>query len=195
MFVFSNQPAVAKKRPKMNRQQKAEIKLWKKRKDTMSPLAFKNLIEENRNLQERVQKLTEEVELADKTLAELATLEIQTETLKDEIYKQNEAQNADVTKDLYDKQGIVFKVQIGAYKKRNLCDLLTEESTETILEQERSENLYKYTLGHFRDYWKADRLKKELRALGLKDAWVVALQDGKRVPLKVVLEEVTNHKE
>ena len=175
----------------MGKQQKEERKLWKKRKATMSPLAFKNLVTENHMLQERVQQLTEEVDLANKTLTELAALEIQAETLRNEVHTQSEVQSGDTNKDLHDsQQGLVFKVQIGAYKKRNLCDLLTEENTEAIFEQEQSEDLYKYTLGKFRNYWKADRLKRELRALGLKDAWVIALQDGKRVPLKEVLGEV-----
>ena len=46
----------------------------------------------------------------------------------------------------------------------------------------------------FRDYWQADKFKKELRAMGLKDAFVVAFQDGARVPLKTVLPTVTEQK-
>ena len=48
----------------------------------------------------------------------------------------------------------------------------------------------RYTLGEFRDYWEADKFKKYLREMGVKDAWIVPYKDGKRVPIKDVLEGV-----
>jgi hypothetical protein len=87
-------------------------------------------------------------------------------------------------------KGIVFKVQIGAYKERDLSDVLEGAKPKEVFEQEQSEGVNMYTLRHFRDYWKANQFKKELRAMGLKDAWVVAFKDGKRIPLKDVLQGV-----
>ena len=52
-----------------------------------------------------------------------------------------------------------------------------------------------YTLRHFRNYWQANSFKKELRAMGCKDAWVVAFKDGKRLPLKEVLQDVVVEKQ
>ncbi|XWN34758.1 MAG: hypothetical protein ROO73_04090 [Roseivirga sp.] len=88
-------------------------------------------------------------------------------------------------------KGIVFKVQIGAYKKRDLSNVLEGEKPREAFEQEQSEGVSMYTLRHFRDYWKADQFKKELRAMGLRDAWIVAFKNGHRVPLKEVLQEIT----
>ena len=87
-------------------------------------------------------------------------------------------------------KGIVFKVQIGAYRKRDLSNILA--GSEGDLVQEKVDDLNKYTLGSFRDYWKADQLKKEIRAMGIKDAWIVPLKDGQRIPLKDALNKVQN---
>ncbi|MEL6606795.1 MAG: hypothetical protein AAFP88_00905 [Bacteroidota bacterium] len=87
-------------------------------------------------------------------------------------------------------KGIIFKVQIGAYKKRDLSNVLEEDRPQEVFEQEQTEDINQYTLRHFRDYWKADKFKKELRAMGLKDAWIVAFKDGKRVRLKAVLKAI-----
>lgn len=91
-------------------------------------------------------------------------------------------------------KGLVFKIQIGAYKQRDLSDVMEGDNPQEAFEQEQSEGVNMYTLRHFKDYWKANKFKKELRAMGLKDAWIVAYKDGKRVPLKAVLKEVLNKK-
>jgi len=91
-------------------------------------------------------------------------------------------------------KGIIFKVQMGAYRKRDLAHLTEERSAQEAFGQEQIEGINMYTLRHFRDYWKADAFKKELRAMGLKDAWIVAFKEGQRVPLKEVLQEVTHKK-
>ncbi len=91
-------------------------------------------------------------------------------------------------------KGLIFKVQIGAYRKRDLSDVVEGKKPQEIFEQEQSGGINLYTLRQFRDYWKADKFKKELRAMGLKDAWIVAFRDGKRVPIKTVLKEVFKQK-
>ena len=90
----------------------------------------------------------------------------------------------------YYLKGLIFKVQIGAYRQRDLSDVLEGAKPQEAFEQEQSEGINLYTLRHFRAYGKANKFKKELRAMGLKDAWIVAFRDGKRVPLKAVLQEV-----
>ena len=87
-------------------------------------------------------------------------------------------------------KGVIFKVQIGASRQYDLSDVLAGEKTQKFFEQEQLKGLNLYTLGHFKGYWKANKFKKALRAMGLKDAWIVAFRDGKRVPLEAVLKEV-----
>jgi hypothetical protein len=91
-------------------------------------------------------------------------------------------------------KGLVFKVQIGAYRKRDLSNVLEGANPQEAFEQEKEEDINKYTIRHFRDYWKADKFKKELRAMGVKETWIVSFKDGERVPLKEVLQEVIKKK-
>lgn len=92
-------------------------------------------------------------------------------------------------------KGVIFKVQIGAKYNLNLKDVLIDEVYHENLEQESENGLYKYTIGHFRNYWEADKLKKGLRAMGIQLAWIVPYRDGKRVLLKEVLPTVIEQKD
>lgn len=91
-------------------------------------------------------------------------------------------------------KGTIFKVQIGAKYDLDLKDILIDEVNHETLEQEVAEGLYKYTIGHFRNYWEADKLKKGLRSMGIQLAWIVPYKDGNRVLLKEVLPEVMDKK-
>ena len=91
-------------------------------------------------------------------------------------------------------KGILFKVQIGAKDEINLRDKLANEFGHQTIEQEEGENLHKYTIGHFRNYWAADELKKLLRNIGIENAWIVPYKDEKRVLLKEVLSTVIEQK-
>ena len=84
--------------------------------------------------------------------------------------------------------GVVFKVQIGAFEKRELAEDL---DTSVNFDIEKTDGLNKYIVGQFREYNKADELKKQLRAMGVGDAWVVPYKDGKRVPLKEVMDALS----
>lgn len=92
-------------------------------------------------------------------------------------------------------KGVIFKVQVGADRDLDLNDVLVDGSHHKNLEQEEAEGLNKYTIGYFRNYWKADKLKKGLRKMGIRRAWIVPYKDGKRVLLKEVLSTVIEQKE
>lgn len=87
-------------------------------------------------------------------------------------------------------KGVIFKVQLSADKDLDLSDVLVDDSHYKNLEQEKAGGLNKYTIGHFRNYWEADKLKKGLRKMGVRWAWIVPYKDGKRVLLKEVLSTV-----
>lgn len=91
-------------------------------------------------------------------------------------------------------KGIIFKVQVSATKDIDLSDVLVDDSHHINLEQEKVDDLNKYTIGHFRNYWEADKLKKGLRKMGVRWAWIVPYKDGKRVLLKEVLDTVIKAK-
>ncbi len=78
-------------------------------------------------------------------------------------------------------QGLVFKVQIGAFRKplpdntfKNLQPLSGETSRPGWI---------RYCLGLFRTFEPANLLKKVVRGMGYPDAFVVAYYNGKRIPL------------
>jgi hypothetical protein len=114
---------------------------------------------------------------------------------KDEQINQYAAQAADLRDQLEkakaraasgsginENEGVVFKVQIGAYKGITLAD-----DNSASFGAEKSD-LNKYTIGVFKDYWEADTFKKYMREMGVKDAWIVSYRDGQRVDIKEVLE-------
>jgi len=94
-----------------------------------------------------------------------------------------DARNAEVAK------GVQFKVQIGAYRNRDLTKYFA--NNKNFSGEVESDGTKKYTLGQFVNYWEADNFKKYLREMGVKDAWTVAYRDGARVPLRDVLEGAT----
>ena len=182
------------------------------------------LAEENEQLRLDVQKLVEEVSLTRKELKELLGLKTKINALRkrkgipksswdNNRYKDLDALFAsgqevkvvgfdglgqddwaiDANGRPYIK-GIIFKVQIGAYRKRDLSNVLEKKHAQEAFEQEQTKDINQYTLRHFRNYWKANKFKKELRAMGLKDAWIVVFKDGKRVPIKAVLKEINLQK-
>lgn len=84
--------------------------------------------------------------------------------------------------------GVVFKVQIGAFKNKALEKYFN--NTKNFSGDVDNDGTKKYTLGHFIEYWEADNFKRYLREMGVADAWIVAYKDGQRVDIKDVLEGV-----
>ncbi|UII28454.1 Ezrin/radixin/moesin family protein [Fulvivirga maritima] len=83
--------------------------------------------------------------------------------------------------------GVVFKVQVGAFRNKDLSKYFDNNEN---FSGESEDGMQKITLGQFRDYWEADTFKKYLREMGVKDAWIVPYKDGTRVDIKDVLEGV-----
>lgn len=81
-------------------------------------------------------------------------------------------------------KGVVFKIQLGAYKN---YDLIKKLSNEEGIIQEIDNGLFKYTLGTYRTVAEAKELQNEIRKMGIADAWVVSYIDGKRVHIKDAL--------
>ncbi len=82
--------------------------------------------------------------------------------------------------------GVTYKVQIGAFKNKDLTKYFG--TSKNFSGEVDADGTKKYTICFFKDYWEADNFKKYMREMGVKDAWVVAYKEGKRVPLKDALE-------
>ncbi|MBI4947669.1 MAG: PD40 domain-containing protein [Bacteroidetes bacterium] len=92
-------------------------------------------------------------------------------------------------------KGIVFKVQIGAFKEQvpiavaNKFISIVKRGIKTF----KGENgLMVYTVGEFLEYESANNLKKELINEGLSGAFVIAFQDGKKMSAAEALDLIKN---
>ena len=175
---------------------KAKYKAYKKDLE-----GFKDLIEENGTLKSELstakrQLTTLQSQMGDKDakIAELqdeaTRMRIQVAAAKDaelQAKKTGPSLPAAASKSPMDMSGIVFKVQIGAFEKKDMSKFF---DNNPMFSGQDENGLQKISVGFFRDYWEADTLKKYLREMGVKDAWIVPFKDGKRVPIKDVLEGV-----
>ncbi len=78
-------------------------------------------------------------------------------------------------------EGLIFKVQIGAFRKpipQNLFKGITP-----ITGERTSKGFIRYTAGVFTKFSTADKVKKKIIDMGYKDAFVVAFLNGKRIPI------------
>ena len=176
---------------------KKEAKEWKKRIKKLTPDQYKQLLDENKSLKGQVTSLKTELSNVDDRLAEkdeqIVSYQQQVGDLRNELARaQSQAKPKNVAASntggsIDESRGIVFKVQLGAFKKKDL----KKYDNSPNFSAEDGDGLQKFTLGVFRDYWEADTFKKHLRSMGVKEAWIVSYRDGQRVPIKEVLEGVS----
>ena len=179
---------------------KKEKKEWKKQMKRLDVEEFKNLVEEKQQLESQVNTLNGQVnnlqsqlsqknQQVEKAQGELKDVQNQLEETKASLAKLQQDDSMDISRQGNTRvaKGVVFKVQIGAFRNKGLSKYFDKAGS---FDGEVDNSLERYTLGVFQDYWEADKFKKYLRDMGVKDAWVVAYKDGQRVPLKDVLEGV-----
>jgi N-acetylmuramoyl-L-alanine amidase len=78
---------------------------------------------------------------------------------------------------------IIYKVQIASSDKKINLDSDKFKGVEKPGEY-IDKGIYKYTSGECKTHNEALKLQNTLRNNGFKDAFVIAIQDGKRIPLK-----------
>jgi len=177
---------------------KKEKKEWKKKLKKTSPEQFKRMYDENASLKSEVSSIQGQLssmEAAvgekDAKIAELTEqnrkMEAQVNAARKAIAKAKEDAEAMPAGAIGD-DGVVFKVQIGAFRNKDLSKYF--ENNENFGGETDEDGVQKITLGKFRDYWEADTFKKYLREMGVNDAWIVPYKDGTRVAMKDVLEGV-----
>ncbi|WP_225000051.1 Ezrin/radixin/moesin family protein [Cesiribacter sp. SM1] len=176
---------------------KKEKKEWKKQMKDLDVEAFKKLVEEKESLESQVASLNSQVSSlqarANEKTTEAERLNAEVKDLQNQLAETKaaqvqEANNMDISgKSTRVVKGVAFKVQIGAFRNKNLTKYFENNGS---FDGEVDNTTERYTLGTFTDYWEADKFKKYLREMGVKDAWIVAYKDGQRVPLKDVLEGV-----
>jgi len=180
---------------------KQEKKEWKKKAKTYAknPANLKEFTEaketadtDNSALKNQVSTLNKQVSDKNNRIAEL---EDQLSRMRGELTsaKAELAQLKEAPAPMDFSRGVVFKVQIGAFKNKDLSKYFNNNPNFGGEAVEKGEQ--KFTIGIFRDYWDADKFKKYMREMGVKDAWIVPYKDGVRVEIKDVLEGVVLDKD
>jgi hypothetical protein len=92
----------------------------------------------------------------------------------------------DAVKDDLPTADPVFKVQIGAFKNDipyNIVEAYLSISDKGITRKTDERGLHIFYAGSFNDLTSATALRREINSKGIKDAFVVVLQNGKRVAI------------
>ena len=95
------------------------------------------------------------------------------------------ASSADRNKAEFDPR-IVYKVQIGAFKKDmpyTVIESYLSISDKGITRQADERGLFIFYVGSFGEFNAASLLREEVAGKGVKDAFVVAIQNGRRIPI------------
>jgi hypothetical protein len=181
---------------------KKEKKEWKKKAKEYSknPANLKQLIEEKQTADNEVGNLNQKVTQLQSTMSSKDTQIAQLEDQLTQLRSQLSASRAELAQlkespaanSMDFSRGVVFKVQIGAFKNKNLTKYF--ENNPNFGGEAKEGEPQKITIGIFRDYWEADTFKKYMREMGVKDAWIVPYKDGQRVEIKDVLEGVVTEK-
>ena len=182
---------------------KEEKKEWKtKYKAYKKDLeGFKELVEENGTLKSQLSTTKRQLSNLESQMGEkdarIAELQDQLNRAQAQLTAARQAEMAAkdalgnqkpvVSKSPISMDGVVFKVQIGAFEKKDMSKFF---DNNPMFSGEYENGMQKVTIGFFKDYWEADTFKKHIREMGVKDAWIVPFKDGKRVPIKDVLEVV-----
>jgi TolA-binding protein len=184
---------------------KAEKKEWKKKAKEFkkNPAALKQLNDDKQVADNSVVDLSGQLKQLQSTVsdknAKIADLEDQIARMRSELNSAKaelaQLKNAPVINPMDFSKGVVFKVQVGAFKNKDLSKYFENNPNFGGEAADKDKNEpQKITIGIFRDYWEADTFKKYMREMGVKDAWIVPYKDGVRVEIKDVLEGVTQEK-
>lgn len=182
---------------------KQEKKEWKKKAKEFSrnPANLKQLTEDKEAAEGQVSSLTDKVSQLQSNMsnkdARIAELEDQLSEARAQLTSTRaelaQLKESPVVNEMDFSQGVVFKVQIGAFKNKDLQKYF--DNNPNLGGEVKEGEPQKITIGIFRDYWEADTFKKYMREMGVKDAWIVPYRDGQRVEIKDVLEGVVNDKQ
>lgn len=181
---------------------KAEKKEWKKKAKEFAknPANLKQLSEDKQTADNSVSTLSTQTkqlqsQISDKD-AKIAELNDQISRMRSELTSVRaelaQLKEAPPVNSMDFSKGVVFKVQVGAFKNKDLSKYF--ENNPNFGGEVKEGEPQKITIGIFRDYWEADTFKKYMRDMGVKDAWIVPYKDGQRVEIKDVLEGVIAEK-
>lgn len=208
LFIFENTFAQKKA---TSAEDKAEEKKYKKALKELDPLAYRDMVNELQKLRGENAGLKNKLKTVGKDMtekdAEIAKLQMVYDSISNTISqaKSNATNNAGGSGSGMSAEytkGTWYRVQVGVKNKIDITEV-GGDAKNLIIEKD-SDNIYKYTLGHFKDYWEADEFKKALRTImGLdkkkeedREIWTVIYNDNERASMKdrVELENANKKK-
>ncbi|ABG60899.1 hypothetical protein CHU_3666 [Cytophaga hutchinsonii ATCC 33406] len=163
---------------------KAEEKEWAHKIKSLTPASYKQLVEDKSALENQVNNLKQENDVLKAQVSDLNSKLKEAQASQEA--KKVTSSGTTVPANEMAAKGVVYKVQIGAFKNKDLSKYFN--NNKNFSGEVDADGTKKYTLGAFPSYWEADNFKKYLREMGVSDAWVVAYKDGKRIELKDALE-------
>jgi cell division protein FtsB len=171
---------------------KEEIKKWKDMaKDyKKNPLKLRDKIEGyNRTITELNEKYNSlkiesenKVSNEEKLQAEIDAKNAEIELLKKQMA---DLQYVDESNGQDPANGLAFFVQMGAYEVFNINHYFEGIKCMNV---QINDDLNKYVIGSFADPVQAESFKTDVQKLGIEDAWVVPILDGKRIPMEDALQ-------
>jgi TolA-binding protein len=183
---------------------KKEKKEWKKKAKqyAKNPSSLKSLTEEKEVADNTVSTQTTQITQLQSSVSEkdakITDLEDQIGRMRSQLTAAQselaQLRSAPVINPMDFSKGVVFKVQVGAFKNKDLSKYFENNPNFGGEAAKGETEPQKITIGIFRDYWEADTFKKYMRDMGVKDAWIVPYKDGTRVEIKDVLEGVVAEK-
>lgn len=172
--------------------QKEIKKEWKKKAKmyVKNPLALKAREE---SFQKQIEDINQRLDAETKKNAELSSQIVELEdrlrakqysldSMRSEFARMKAAYEAEKKQARLDVMpGLVFKVQIGAFR---LFDMRQYAQDNPFFEAEAMGDINRYTVGRFRDLKLAEAFQKDIKRLGIRDAWIVPYKDGVRITMK-----------
>lgn len=172
---------------------KEEKKFWKDKAKmyTKNPLSlkaeFENYQEQIKDLKARNKELMQKgsgeqsSDLIDSLRWALIQMEGELQAQESRADKLDKiAQSQKSVMDMGIQDGLVYRVQIGAYVFYEMSNP-PDQGGDFVAE--RADGFNKYVIGSFREYDEAQAFKDELQKMGMNDAWVVPYIDGVRVTI------------
>jgi len=182
----------------LHAQDKEAMKRWKKKQKSTSPAQFKQMNDEMAEMEKGLPGLKLQVQGMSSSITETEQKIQDLRKKLQQLRKQRRTNsNSDAIVDAGGSsaqpnedytQGVIFRVQVGAYKLKELGVGIDVAKSRFRIETDEN-GVKKYAIGTFRDYWEADLFKKYMREMGVKDAWIVAYKDDRRVEITDVLEK------
>lgn len=114
--------------------------------------------------------------------------------LNDEIFDRTNAavysESNPIPIDIEMPEGLIFKVQVGAFRNRIPQDLF--KGFAPVTGETTPSGLTRYTAGFFKAFETADLAKEVIKGYGYQDAFVVAFYNGKRISINEAREILKN---